>query len=412
MHPPRPTRGARAPDGPPAGFTVVEVVVVLGIFAVLAAVLLPLGAEILESERTDRARRELVTLKDAIVGSDVRTGSGADGDRGFVADLGQLPDSLEQLVRPGALPSFSVDPDARLGAGWRGPYLDVSGRDSASRFADPFGRPVGYTLVDTTVAGQDWAGFLQSRGPDGVDGTGDDLVVPLLESEVETTVSGFVVGASGEGVENVPVRLFFRRGGQVLDTVLTTDADGRYRSLSYRQGRFRVTLPSAGPGSGLALVPGSAEVSGANNDDLAFRVQNVTASPLTLSALTPTWTTARDGCPEQVVVDGTVRFELTGTEDIDRGERVPLSPTATVSGAGAASGSVLERRFRAVSPATLAPELRLGGTGTGGATATVELNTWDSCDGVGDPAEPRDIRGLQVDVTFEEGGTVSVTAPS
>ncbi len=126
------------------GFSLIELIVVLVILGLLAAVVAPRVYEKLARGKHEIARIQIKELEGAL--------------QLFSFDLGRYPatgEGLEALVRnPGNL-------DA-----WRGPYLA-----KAELPKDPWGKPYTYRSP-----GQHGDFDLISSGPDGVEGGDDDIV--------------------------------------------------------------------------------------------------------------------------------------------------------------------------------------------------------------------------------------------
>ena len=129
---------------PQAGFTLVELLLVLVILATLAALVLPKFTGRTEQARTTAAQTQLSTFGTALDAFEIDTGTypyGADG--------------LSMLIIP---PSDLT--------GWRGPYLK-----SDIPF-DPWGNPYTFEYPGrNNPTGYD----LMSAGPDGQFGTADDI---------------------------------------------------------------------------------------------------------------------------------------------------------------------------------------------------------------------------------------------
>lgn len=380
------------------GFTVIEMVVVIGILAVLAAVMVPLGAQLLESRREDATRESLVALREGIL-RPAGPGEGEGAGRaafGYLGDMGALPDSLAQLLRRGGQPSFSLDPTHGLGAGWRGPYVDAGPGDP---LRDAFGRPVLYEVRDSTVDGETWAGWLRSVGADGAVGTGDDLVVPLLAAEVRAAVTGHLVHGSGRPVSDAPLTYAFRRDGAVVDTLMSTDAAGSWSVPPHALGPVRA---AAGGGSGgrLGHVRGSAHAFGPERNDLRFHMVDVDDRPVTLTSLTASWS-GTTACYNDSRVNGT---NVHPGGEICSGETLDFTTDITLPGGAAFAGSESDSRFLLDGPDRTAPELRIAG-GRNRGEAVVELLDWE------DAGTPVDLSGVTVSVAFSDGSATTFTVP-
>ena len=107
------------------GFTLIEVIVILVVMSILAAVAVPVALRVFETAAEDATREEMINLKKAMIGDSNQQQSAARGNFGFLGDMGRLPINLDELYRAGSLPSFSYDNVKQAGAGWKGPYIDV-----------------------------------------------------------------------------------------------------------------------------------------------------------------------------------------------------------------------------------------------------------------------------------------------
>ena len=80
------------------GFTMGEMVIVLAVIAILAAMIAPLAVNQITQARYDACREELQIIKQAIVGDPSLIEGGVRSSYGFVGDIGVIPVSLQELV--------------------------------------------------------------------------------------------------------------------------------------------------------------------------------------------------------------------------------------------------------------------------------------------------------------------------
>lgn len=290
--------GAGPPEGRDAGFTLVQAILLLGLAALAAGLLIPLSSQLLGIERKARTEAQLQRLKAAMVG-DREVSRGLDRSAfGYLGDFGRLPESLPQLLHPSGQPTFDVRADRRLGAGWRGPYLLPATIDDTVRVhRDAWGRPLRWTDRDSVVDGTVWEGRLRSAGEDGEMETGDDVVVPVLRTEtVSDTVRGVVADTAGTPLNNRAITLTLRRDGALVDTTVFTDNSGRFTFRNVPLGRSLVRLGTGSGGSGgggrLELVPGSAVDTTIQGDKtVQFEIFNPGDTEVVVTALTATYNT-------------------------------------------------------------------------------------------------------------------------
>lgn len=131
-------RSGRVSADREAGYTLTEMLVVIGIIGLIAAVLTPtlIG-------QLSRARAKAAQLQMQTVSAEVEM---------FMADVGRYPTAAE------GLPALVREPAGV--EGWTGPYM----RDEKT-LRDPWGRPIQYR---PGAEGQDYA--LVSLGADGKEG--------------------------------------------------------------------------------------------------------------------------------------------------------------------------------------------------------------------------------------------------
>lgn len=230
--------------------TLLELVVVLGILAMLASVAIRSLAPIADQARYESTQRLLDELRVAIAGHPARqTLADSSVIHGVVADTGMLPsDSDDLLTRPigwidRSLQSFDSDRDSiddiTLSSGWNGPYMQLGAGRSA--ILDGWGHA---PLLTPNLGGLD----LTSMGSDGdsigsESGNQADITLPILAKDIAGDcvcrlfaidgISGLRIDPSPAGSEQLGV-LFYgvnANGGStgaVEEQLLVVAASGSF----------------------------------------------------------------------------------------------------------------------------------------------------------------------------------------
>jgi len=148
-----------------AGFTLIEVIVVIAVISILAAMAVPYAVKILDLSREEATKKQMEEIHRAIMGDPKGPTAGYLGDRGA---LPALPGNLTMLNAQGTQAGRTT---GTLGVkyGWYGPYVKIGYSDNAYLF-DGWG-----TLLAYNSPG---AGQIRSAGPDRAIGTADDLAYP------------------------------------------------------------------------------------------------------------------------------------------------------------------------------------------------------------------------------------------
>lgn len=131
------------------GFTLIEVTAALAILAVVTAILVSVGGNLMDANRANDAITEMAQIYTAVVGDPSKN------YYGYIGDTGQFPSTLMDLVQ---------DPGGSV-YGWKGPYLQGARVDSGVLY-DTYGSPYEcYYYEDNTQAVADQFAII-SRGPD------------------------------------------------------------------------------------------------------------------------------------------------------------------------------------------------------------------------------------------------------
>ncbi len=109
-----------------SGFTLIELVIIIVVLGIVAAIAIPKMANVTESSKINSTRAEMQMLKRAIIGNPNIVAGGRYADAGFEGDIGHPPVTLAELIaKPDSLSAY----DKFTRRGWNGPYVDSSGNE-------------------------------------------------------------------------------------------------------------------------------------------------------------------------------------------------------------------------------------------------------------------------------------------
>ena len=147
-----------------AGFTLIEIVIVIVILGLLSTFAVPRIKSMVEDARLNSTKDEMMKIKMGIVGDASAVSGGILTYRGYLGDVGAIPTSIQDLItKPVGVSDWDRTANNGQGAGWNGPYIQ------SDDFDDAWENP--YVLYpDSSIV---------SYGPNGVydGGSGDDIVL-------------------------------------------------------------------------------------------------------------------------------------------------------------------------------------------------------------------------------------------
>lgn len=169
------------------GFTLLELLMVVAIMSAVAWMSLGLVNNNTDQVRFEDTRNRLQAIRRGIIGDISRTLNGRPEIRGYVADMGELPDDLNALIareycrndpaKPTSTgctdwvsqPAYSYNATYGLWSGWNGPYLPAAELVGYARFQDGWGNNDGTSNFGWNFPPVSSTGDLtvQSRGRDG-----------------------------------------------------------------------------------------------------------------------------------------------------------------------------------------------------------------------------------------------------
>ncbi|MCP4364142.1 MAG: prepilin-type N-terminal cleavage/methylation domain-containing protein [Planctomycetes bacterium] len=381
-----------------SGMTLIEIVVVVAIIGILGATITPLVLKSLHTDRKSGTVAELREIKDGIIGNPEVVTKEIRTHFGFVGDMGSMPTKIEDLYQKGTQPAYSYNSTKKTGAGWRGPYIDPSlAENLASLKLDAYGYAYTYSAAEFADAttGATVSAKITSKGADATSGGGDDLSAYIYKSDAFSTVVGTIVDGEGHKVPNVTVKMNYPSNGTLTESTTTTDSSGSYQFTNIPYGNRSITIEP-----GLGYTTATAEVFGAGNQNVEFRVTNLSASAIAITSFKADYTVTPTAYYGKLFIAGTKVYDSTNP-------RLGSGDTATfaaenVPGSGAATTG---RSFpvRVQSPLTQVEDIDIVSVTNKGTTIVISMEVFkDAQTGGGSNV---DMAGVTFEVTFSDGST-------
>ncbi len=328
----------------PNGFTLVEVILVIIIAGILATVAMKSAGEVSETSRVEQTKQELDALSIAIVGNPQLESNGVRTDFGYVGDIGAMPPNLDALVsNPGGYSTWNgpyikqrfsqISDDHRKDA-WGADYaytggVNITSSGSGSDIVRKFGRSTDellYNTVSGTVLGN-------AGSPPGI--TYRDSVFVRLIAPNGTgglTIRTNYVGLDGYfSFDSLPI------GNHDLELIYIPDDDTLRRFVSILPGSSPYSvyplatsdwIAGSGGGGDLTHVPGSDTTYGVQCRDISFWMTNTSATDVTISSITLTWSTPT-AYYRSVIFNGTMVVDENNPH-VGSGETATFSAAQTV----------------------------------------------------------------------------------
>lgn len=301
------------------GFTLIEVLLVVIVIGIMAAVAFKSMDVALDNSRWDATTQEMEKLTWAIGGNPDLFANGIRADFGYVGDVGALPANLDALVtNPGGY------------ATWRGPYIQTDFTQNPNDYkTDAWGNLYTYAGSISVTSG--------GSGGNPITKQFANVNADLTSNTVQGIVTDGQGNSPGSSASNVSIRITYPNGSGGVTTATTNpNGSGNYsfasvipqgvrnitaiyaptndtlvrnavvlpKSTTLVDFKFRGSLWTSGSGGSLVYVSGTAQLN-VGNEDLSFDIRNVGSSSVTVTSIKVTYSHSPTSYYEQVRWGGT-----------------------------------------------------------------------------------------------------------
>jgi len=334
------------------GFTLIEVLLVIIVIGIMAALAFKSMDVALDNSRWDATTQEMERLSWAIAGNPDLFANGVRSDFGYVGDVGSLPTNLDALVtNPGGY------------ATWRGPYIQNDFTQNPNDYkTDAWGNLYTYTGGVSVASG--------GSGGNPITKQYANAAADLTSNTVQGVVTDGLGNAPGSSAANVSIRITYPNGtGGTTTAVTNPNASGNYafsglipqgvrtlaavyapttdtlvrtavvlpRSTTILDFKFRGSLwGSGGSGGSLSYVSGTASLTG-GGQQLDFDVRNSGSSSVNVTSVKLTYSHTPTSYYELVRWGGTTvanqtnpRFGSTQTISFSSSQTIAAGASVTI----------------------------------------------------------------------------------
>jgi prepilin-type N-terminal cleavage/methylation domain-containing protein len=413
------------------GFTLIEVIVILAVISILAAMAIPTALRIFQTTAENTTKGEMANLKYALLGDPTKIQNGVRSDFGFLGDIGCLPTAafpsapeLDRLLTQGNYPfPWAFNSTAQIGAGWNGPYITgaATGQGTAEFENDQWGNAYTYTVSGTCPL----TATFKSAGPDGIAGNSDDIEFSIVSTDTTSTVTGYLKNLNGNPVGSSTVTINYPVNGTLTTANQTTNASGFYQFTNVPFGKRSITFPSTSPKlivtSARAITatsstsPTNTTVCGAGPPTSCPYVE-ITLANYSTTAVTNITTVAATYSATCVASPGPWYYRINwgatagvfSSTTTGRGGN-GAAGAITASSVGAASTGLSPFVFIVDGPQEVLPDTVVGKSGQVGTSVQVQIANFRTVSNSSTGGSPCSMAGVPFIVTFSDGSTVNFT---